>query len=78
MLKTGCVYLPKVTRAPIKEYPKHFQIAELGNIFYRFISEKEISKLSKLIKKFKDFELILRMNRLITHKYQFLNSNLPK
>ncbi|MDD1778407.1 MAG: DUF72 domain-containing protein [Candidatus Helarchaeota archaeon] len=71
MIKIGCVYTPKVNSVAIAEYPKHFQVAELGNTFYRAFSQKDITTLGKLPKKNKDFEFTLRVNRFISHKYQF-------
>ncbi|MHA1269150.1 MAG: DUF72 domain-containing protein [Candidatus Helarchaeota archaeon] len=76
MKKIGCFYSPKVTRAPISEYPKYFQLAELGNTFYRDLPKKEIDKLAKYPGKYDGFEFILKMNRFITHKYMFLHSQL--
>ncbi|MHA1753839.1 MAG: DUF72 domain-containing protein [Candidatus Helarchaeota archaeon] len=76
MIKISCTYFPKVTRVQISEYPKYFQFVELANTFYRFISKDELTKLNKLSSKSSDFEFVIKMNRFITHKYQFLYSNL--
>ncbi|MFX1294079.1 MAG: hypothetical protein ACFFD2_04375, partial [Promethearchaeota archaeon] len=75
MLKIGCAYSPKITRIPISEYPSHFQVAELGNSFYRLLSKKDIANLAKLPVKNKDFEFLILINWYISHKYQFRHSN---
>jgi uncharacterized protein YecE (DUF72 family) len=71
MIKIGCEYAPKVTSIPITEFPDHVQVAELGNTFYRFLAKNDITKMAKLPKKFSDFEFSVKLNRFITHKYQF-------
>ncbi|MHA1650255.1 MAG: DUF72 domain-containing protein [Candidatus Helarchaeota archaeon] len=76
MLKIGCLYSPKITRFPIAEYPKYFQVAELGNTFYRILSTKDINKLAKLSRTNKNFEFTMKVHRFITHKYQFHHNNL--
>ncbi len=76
MIKIGCKYLPKVTRLSIGEYPKYFQVGEVSNTFYRFLSKKDLTTMAKNNKKFPDFEYILKVNRFITHKYQFQHSKL--
>lgn len=71
MIKIGCAYAPKVKSVPITDFPKYTQVAELGNIFYRFLAKKDLDKLAKLPSKYNEFEFTVKMNRFITHKYQF-------